>query len=57
MMDIDILRGIASFLAYNEQYGDDWTEELAVLYKVIEFLDKKQSVKNLPTADQIWSYL
>ena len=61
MMDInintDILRGIASFLAYNEQYGDDWTEELAELYKVIELLDKKQSVKNLPTADQIWSII
>ncbi len=45
------------FLADNEKCGNDWTEELAELYKVIELLDKKQSVKNLPTADQIWSII
>ena len=27
-INTDILRGIASFLVDNEQYGDDWTEEL-----------------------------
>lgn len=56
-INTDILRGIASFLAENEQYGDNWAEELAELDKVIEFFDKKQSVKNLPIAEQIWSIL
>lgn len=56
-INIDTLRGIASFLAENEQYGNDWSEEIAELDKVIEYFDKKQSVKNLPTADQIWSIL
>lgn len=61
MMDIDInidkLRDIASFLADDEQFCDNWSEEIAELDKVIELLDKKQSVKNLPTADQIWSII
>lgn len=56
-INTNILRGIASFLAKNEQYGNDWSEEIAELDKVIELFDKKQSVKNLPTADQIWSIL
>ena len=56
-INTDTLRSVASFLADNEQFGDDWSEEIAELDKVIKFFDKKQSVKNLPTADQIWSIL
>lgn len=57
-INTDKLRGIASFLAEDEQlYDDDWSEEIVELAKVIEYFDKKQSVKNLPTADQIWSIL
>lgn len=59
MMDInintDILRGIASFLAQNEQYGDDWTEELAELYKVIEYIDAKNSNYDFPSYETILS--
>ena len=57
MMDInintDILRGIASFLAQNEQYGDDWTEELAELYKVIEYIDAKNGNYDFPSYETI----
>ena len=57
-INTDKLRGIASFLAEDEQlYSDNWSEEIAELDKVIEYFDKKQSVKNLPTADQIWSII
>lgn len=57
-INTDKLRGIASFLAEDEQlYDDDWSEEIVELAKVIEYFDKKQSVKNLPTADQIWSII
>lgn len=56
-IDTDKLRDIASFLADDEQFCNDWSEELTELDKVIELLDKKQSVKNLPTADQIWSII
>lgn len=59
MMDInintDILRGIASFLAQNEQYGDDWTEELAELYKVIEYIDAKNGKFSFPSYEDILS--
>lgn len=57
MMDIDIntdiLRGIASFLTQNERYGDDWTEELAELYKVIEYIDAKNSNYDFPSYETI----
>ena len=56
-INTDTLRSVASFLANNEQYGDDWSKEIAELDKVIGYFDKKESVKNLPTADQIWSIL
>lgn len=49
-INTDILRGIASFLADDRRFS-------CQLDKVIELLDKKQSVKNLPTADQIWSII
>lgn len=52
-INTDILRGIASFLADDRRFSC----QLAELDKVIELLDKKQSVKNLPTADQIWSII
>lgn len=59
MMDInintDILRGIASFLVQNEQYGDDWTEELAELYKVIEYIDAKNGNYDFPSYETILS--
>lgn len=53
-INVDILRDIAAFLAINEQFGNDWSEEIAELDKLIVLLDKQESVKNLPTADQIW---
>ena len=52
-INTDILRGIASFLADDRRFSC----QLAELDKVIELLDKKQSAKNLPTADQIWSII
>ena len=59
MMDIDIntdtLRGIASFLAQNEQCGNDWTEELAELYKVIEYIDAKNGKFSFPSYEDILS--
>lgn len=53
MMDIntDTLRGIASFLAQNEQ----WTEELAELYKVIEYIDAKNGKFSFPSYEDILS--
>ena len=56
-INTDILRGIVSFLAENEQFGDDWSEEIVELDKAIEYFDKKESAKNLPTSDQIWSII
>ena len=57
MMDIDIntdtLRGIASFLVQNEQYGDDWTEALAELYKVIDYIDAKNGHYYFPPYETI----
>lgn len=52
-IDTDKLRDIASFLTDNRRFSC----QIAELDKVIEFFDKKQSVKNLPTADQIWSII
>ena len=39
----DVIRNIAAFLHENEQYGDDWSEEIAELDKVIDFLDNSQT--------------
>lgn len=38
-INADIIRNIAAFLHENEQYGDDWSEEIAELDKVIDLLD------------------
>ena len=38
-IDTDIIRNIVCFLKENEQYGDDWCEEIAELDKVIDFFD------------------
>ena len=66
-INTDMLRDIASFLADDRRFPACFASrqfptgidscQLAELDKVIEFLDKKQSVKNLPTADQIWSII
>lgn len=42
-INADIIRNIAAFLHDNEQYGDDWSEEIAELDKIIDLLD---SIKN-----------
>lgn len=52
-INTDMLRDIASFLADDRRFSCQIVE----LDKVIKFFDKKQSVKNLPTADQIWSII
>ena len=52
-INTDTLRSVASFLADDRRSS----YQIAELDKVIEFFDKKQSVKNLPTADQIWSII
>ena len=38
-INTDIIRNIISFLAANEQYGDDWHEEIAELDKVIDIVE------------------
>ena len=38
-INADIIRNIATFLHENEQHGDDWSEEIAELDKVIDLLD------------------
>lgn len=54
-INTDKLRGIASFLADNEQYGDDWQEEIAELDKVIEYLDAKNGKFSFPSYEDILS--
>lgn len=57
MMDIDIntdrLRGIASFLAGNEQFGNDWSEEIDEFDKVIECIDAKNGNYYFPPYETI----
>ena len=43
-IDTDIIRNIISFLAENEEYGDDWHEEIAELDKIIDIVDGKQGL-------------
>lgn len=38
-INTDIIRNIISFLAENEQYGDDWHEEIAELDKIIDIVE------------------
>ena len=33
---IEELKNIINFLEENEQYGDDWSEEIAVLQKILK---------------------
>lgn len=51
-INTDKLRGIASFLAQNEQHGDDLAEELD---KVIEYLDAKNGKFSFPAYEDILS--
>ena len=37
-INADIIRNVISFLAENEQYGDDWSEEIAELDKVLDII-------------------
>lgn len=38
-VDTDVVRNVTSFLAENEQYGDDWSYEIENLTALIEALD------------------
>lgn len=35
-VNADIIRNIIMFLVENEQYGDDWAEEIAELNKILD---------------------
>ena len=35
----DVLRNIVTFLYENEQYGDDWSEEIETLDKLIDYME------------------
>lgn len=35
-IDIEKIYDVINFLQDNEQYGDDWHDEIAELYKVID---------------------
>lgn len=56
-MDINtnVLRNITSFLADNEQYGDDWSIEIAEMNKLIEYIDAKKGNYNFPSYETIIS--
>lgn len=36
-IDFDLIRNVISYLSENEQYGDDWREEIAELNKILDF--------------------
>lgn len=38
-INTDIIRNIITFLAENEQYGDDWHEEITELDKILEIVE------------------
>lgn len=38
-IDADKIFDVITFLQYNEQYGDDWSDEIAELYKVLNAID------------------
>lgn len=46
-IDVEKIFDVIAFLEYNEQYGDDWHDEIAELRKVIDAVDglMKQSFK------------
>ena len=37
-VNADIIRNIISFLAENEQYGNDWSAEIAELDKILDII-------------------
>lgn len=37
-INADVIRYVISFLAENEQYGDDWRAEIAELDKVLDII-------------------
>ena len=36
-INLDAIRSTITFLSENEEYGDDWSEEIATLDKVMDF--------------------
>lgn len=38
-INTDTIRNIIAFLAENEQYGDDWREEIDELDKIIDIVE------------------
>ena len=36
-INLDAIRSTIRFLSENEEYGDDWSEEIATLDKVMDF--------------------
>lgn len=54
-MDINtnILRNIITFLSENEQYGDDWSVEIAEMDKLIEYIDAKNGHYYFPPYETI----
>lgn len=38
-INTDTIRNIIAFLVENEQYGDDWGEEIAELEKIIDVVE------------------
>ncbi len=38
-IDADKIFDVITFLQYNEQYGGDWSDEIAELYKVLNAID------------------
>ena len=42
--DADKIHHVISFLLENEQYGDDWTDEIDVLKKIAATADKNDLI-------------
>ena len=38
-IDFDLIRNVVVFLDENEQYGDDWSEEIGELEKILDAQD------------------
>ena len=36
-INLDAIRSTITFLSENEEYGDDWSEEIVTLEKVMDF--------------------
>lgn len=43
-VNADIIRNIISFLAEKEQYGDDWSIEIAELDKILDIILRHKKV-------------